>query len=527
MSPASRGRKGKQSKNSTRRTVLPEVPSAADECDCPGCSGVDFDPQQLIDELIAGAADLVESEDPLDAQVVGAAFVSIGALAGEAFEEALIGGFIPQFEARATTDALAMLLAIGSVAQGQAGKAAAVAAERLVQAGVARPAWADELDEPVTVADCLRLSDSQGTASMLACSFHRAGRSHAVVISVDHHDCGAAGDILLLDVEHLPEALEMMRASGRTSGMEITTEALDAAEFRWQVENALDARAVHDSDDGPDEDVTDLPVAQDGPGYPALAVLVRAWMSALPVPSKPAAPHADNGQGGVGLTALQMLVQLGASAGSAFGAGAPIALRGRAAAATLPPKRKKSSPPAPMYQIKVGLRGAKPPIWRRLQVPADVSLPQLHTIIQIAFGWDDSHLHVFETPYGNFGIADADLGHRPEAPVTLEQVAPTANSKLRYTYDFGDDWEHDILVEKILDRDNTAPNPRCTGGRRAAPPEDCGGIWGYADLVETLNDPDHPEHQDKLEWLGLDDAADFTPDRFDAEAVTRALSASR
>src|SRR6266545_2687555 len=92
MSPASRGRKGKQNKKSTRRSVLPEVLSTADECDCPACSGADFDPQQLIDELIAGAADLVESEDPLDAEVVGAAFVSIGALAGEEFEEALIGG---------------------------------------------------------------------------------------------------------------------------------------------------------------------------------------------------------------------------------------------------------------------------------------------------------------------------------------------------------------------------------------------------------------------------------------------------
>jgi len=527
MSPASRGRKGKQNKKSTRRSVLPEVLSTADECDCPACSGADFDPQQLIDELIAGAADLVESEDPLDAEVVGAAFVSIGALAGEEFEEALIGGFIPQFEARASSQALAMLLAIGSVAAGRAGKAASVAADRLIQAGVARPGWAAELGEPVTVGDCQRLSDSQGTASMLACSFHRAGRSHAAVISVDHTDCGAASDILLLDAADLPEALDVIQASGRNSGLQITAQALDAAEFRWQVEKALDARAVHDSDDGPDEDMIDLPVDEDGPGYPALAVLVRARMNALPLPSKPPAPHADEGQGPVGLAALQMLTQLAGSAGSPVFAAAPIALRGRTAVAALPAKRTKSDRPAPVYQIKVGLRGAKPPIWRRLEVPADISLDRLHTIIQVAFGWDDSHLHVFETPYGNFGTADAQLGHRAEAPVTLEQVAPAANSKIRYTYDFGDDWEHDILVEKVLDRNETTAYPRCTGGRRAAPPEDCGGVWGYAELVDTLNDPDHPEHQDRLEWLGLDDPADFTPDRFDAEAVTRALSALR
>ena len=140
MSPASRGRKGKQNKKSTRRPALPYAVAAPDECDCPACSGADFDPQRLIDELIAGAADLVGSEDPLDAEVVGATFMSIGAVAGEEeFEEALVGGFIPEFEARASSQALAVLLAIGSVAQGRAGKAASVAADRLVEAGVARP----------------------------------------------------------------------------------------------------------------------------------------------------------------------------------------------------------------------------------------------------------------------------------------------------------------------------------------------------------------------------------------------------
>ena len=523
MSPVSRGRKGKRSKKSARRPALPYVLSAPGECECPLCSGADFDLRRLIDGLIAAAADLTESEDPLDAEIVGAALMSIGARAGEGFEEALVGGFIPEFEARASSEALAMLLAIGSVAEDRAGKAASAAADRLVEAGAPRPRWAAELGEPVTVADCWRLSDSLGTASMLACSFHRAGRSHAVVISVDHLDCGAASDIRLLDVDQLPEALQVMRAIGRDGGLEITTEALDAAEFRWQVETALDARAVHDSV-LTDEEIDDLPVDEDGPDYPALAVLVRARMKTLPTPSKPAAPHGVEDEGGVGLTVLQMLAQLSGDAGSRFGARTQTAERGQTAVAALPTKRKKSDRPAPIYQIKVGLRGAKPPIWRRLEVPANISLARLHTSIQIAFGWDDSHMHVFETPYGRFGTADADLGHRAETPVTLEQVAPTVNSKLRYTYDFGDDWDHDILVEKVLDHNETAAYPRCTGGRRAAPPDDCGGIWGYAELVEVLNDPADQEHADRLEWLGLDDAAEFDPDRFDAEAVTRALS---
>jgi hypothetical protein len=520
MSPVSRSRKAKRKKKSTQRPTRLDVVSGSDGCDCPSCSGADFDEQELIDGVVAGAADLVRSDDPLDAEILGAAFMTVGANAGEAFERALIEGFVPQFEGRASTGALAMLLAIGSVAPDQAGKAASVAADRLVGAGVQPPGWAVELDGPVTFSDCSRLYDAQGTGSMLSCMFHRAGRSHAVMVSVDDLDCGAAGDIHLLDSDQLPGALEMVRANARDRGVELSVEKVEGAEFRWQVERALDARAVHD---GELPGIDDVPVDEDGPGYPVLATLMRARMKALPAPSKPPAEHGD---GEAGLTALQALAQLVGNGGGPFGAGAPVVRRGRPTVAALPAKRKRSDGPTAVYQIKVGLRGATPPIWRRLEVPADISLARLHLVIQVAFGWDDSHLHVFETPYGRFGDADAELGHSAEAPVTLEQVAPTVNAKLRYTYDFGDDWQHDILVEKVHTRE-TAAYPRCTGGRRAAPPEDCGGVWGYADLVDTLSDPGHPEHGDRLEWLGLDSAHEFDPGRFDAEAITKALSTLR
>ncbi|MEP6559814.1 MAG: plasmid pRiA4b ORF-3 family protein [Nakamurella sp.] len=483
---------------------------------------MEFGPQQIVDEMLAAAADLPESDDSLDAELLGAGVLSIGAVAGESFEEALIGGLIPGFQARANPAALALLLAIGSVAEGRVGKEASTAATRLVDAGVPRPGWAAELDEPVTVADCVRMSDTQGAASMLACSFHRAGRSHAIVISVDHEDCGAAESMVLLDAEALPEALETMRAIGRDDGLEIRTEVLDAAEFRWQVENALDARAVHDSD-LPVEEI-DGPASEDGPAYPTLAVLMRTRMNALPMPNKPRVPHGD--EEALRLAAMQTLAQLTGGSRRPSGVRTPPATRGRTPEPALPAKRRLSDRPTPIYQIKVGLRGATPPIWRRLEVPADVSLARLHTVIQITFGWDDSHLHVFETPYGSFGT-DTGLGHRAETSVTLEQVAPAVNSKLRYTYDFGDNWVHDIRVEKVLDHDETAEYPRCTGGRRAAPPDDCGGIWGYAELVEVLRDPADQEHQDRLEWLGLDAAAEFDPDRFDAEAVTRTLCFAR
>ena len=143
------------------------------------------------------------------------------------------------------------------------------------------------------------------------------------------------------------------------------------------------------------------------------------------------------------------------------------------------------------------------------------------------FDWDGGHLHVFSTPYGEFGTADAELGHQPEAPVTLEQVAPGPRSKITYTYDFGDDWEHGIVVEKVRASAGSAAHPRCTGGRRAAPPDDCGGMWGYAELAEVLDDPAHPEHEDRLDWLGLGATAEFDPASFDPDAVTSRLARSR
>ncbi len=97
-------------------------------------------------------------------------------------------------------------------------------------------------------------------------------------------------------------------------------------------------------------------------------------------------------------------------------------------------------------------------------------------------------------------------------------------SKITYLYDFGDDWQHLILVEAILPVNERTLYPSCTAGRRAAPPEDCGGVWGYADLIETLGDVDHPGHQAMLEWLGLGSPADFDPGRFDIAEVNDALS---
>lgn len=467
-----------------------------EECDCPECSGAEFDPQAFIDDLAASAGEILGADDPLDAELFGASFVAAGRMAGEEFTESLADGIVPALAQLSTAESVGVLAAIGAV-ESESGAADAV--RRLVDGGLPAPAWLKELDEPVRAGICRRYGDPAGVGSMLLCSFERAGRSHGFLVQVDHTDCDAAVDILLFPGEAMAELTEKIQAGP------LDAEDLDPAELRWQVERALDARADHDLEDGDlglDDDT-----AEDGPDYYTLAVVLRTRMSDLPEPSRPPAGHGNDDRSGP-VEAIGMPVARGPR---------------RTADRKLPAKRKKSDGPAPIYQIKVGLRGAKPPIWRRLELPGDTGLTDLHNIIQRAFGWEDSHLHVFRTPYGAFGQADRELGHRAEKPVTLEQIAPALGDEVEYLYDFGDNWEHEIVVEKLLDR-KAVPYPRCTAGRRAAPPDDCGGVWGYADLVDILADPSHPEHSDRLDWLGLTSAEDFDPARFDAAEVTRALT---
>jgi hypothetical protein len=172
---------------------------------------------------------------------------------------------------------------------------------------------------------------------------------------------------------------------------------------------------------------------------------------------------------------------------------------------------------APIYQLKVVLLGSEPPVWRRLQVPGDATLDWLHAVLQVAIGWTNSHLHQFrvgEDCYSdtrhNFAEYEGDPEILEARKFTLRQIAPREEDAFGYQYDFGDSWEHEITVEKVLPPDAAAATTAlCLGGARAGPPEDCGGVWGYADLLKILESRKHPEHKSMKEWLGRP---------FDAEA---------
>lgn len=174
-----------------------------------------------------------------------------------------------------------------------------------------------------------------------------------------------------------------------------------------------------------------------------------------------------------------------------------------------------------VIQLKVTLRGTKPPVWRRLLMPGRMTLGDLHQAIQAAMGWDDSHLHAFDIGGRHYGDRHSVDDVTDETRLTLNGLLKSGATRFAYTYDFGDNWEHAITVEKIQPAAEGKSYPACIAGKRNCPPEDCGGAWRYRHLLEVLADPAHPEHRERVEWI----AEDFDPDDFAFEIADAALAA--
>lgn len=178
-----------------------------------------------------------------------------------------------------------------------------------------------------------------------------------------------------------------------------------------------------------------------------------------------------------------------------------------------------------IYQLKITLLDTKPPIWRRVLVDGHVTLDRLHEIIQAAFGWWNYHLHEFEIGRTRYGTPQLDADWDPpkdDRRTRLDAVAKEG-SKFRYVYDFGDNWTHQIVVEKVVPEDPSVTVPACIDGRRACPPEDCGGTWGYDELLAILADTKHEEHAERLEWAG----GPIDPEAFDRSEFESNLATSK
>ncbi len=177
--------------------------------------------------------------------------------------------------------------------------------------------------------------------------------------------------------------------------------------------------------------------------------------------------------------------------------------------------------------LRITLEDIEPPIWREIALLDSTTLPELHRAIQIAFQWYDYHLHQFTIGEERYTIPDEELDDfgvpaRSALGVTLSQLGLTEGAQFTYEYDFGDSWTHRIEVRTIspaADHTERIPAPLLVDGRRAAPPEDCGGPPGYEELLRVLSDPSDPEHTDMRTWVG----SDFEAEQFDARAARHAL----
>ncbi len=183
----------------------------------------------------------------------------------------------------------------------------------------------------------------------------------------------------------------------------------------------------------------------------------------------------------------------------------------------------KSAEPAKVYQFKVTLNNIHPPVWRRILVSDKSTLLDLHAVIQDVFGWLDYHLHEFmiqDVRYGDPANDEFDeFDIQDEAKVRLRKLNMKEGSRFTYTYDFGDSWEHTLVLEKIISLEKGMKLPECIKGKRACPPEDVGGPWGYEGFLEAIRDPQNEEHDSYLEWIG----GEFDPEAFDLEAANQRL----
>lgn len=178
-----------------------------------------------------------------------------------------------------------------------------------------------------------------------------------------------------------------------------------------------------------------------------------------------------------------------------------------------------------IYQVHILLKDSEPKIWRRVQVPTDLLLEDFHKVIQTSMGWTNSHMHQFisDQKFYTPRITDDEMWNElynvDYENIKVSKLLKEEGDEIIYEYDFGDGWQHEIVLEKILPVDQKKQLPVCLGGKMNCPPEDVGGTWGYAEMLRILRQPQHKEHKNYLEWLG----GSFDPGHFDLEKVNKLL----
>ena len=173
-----------------------------------------------------------------------------------------------------------------------------------------------------------------------------------------------------------------------------------------------------------------------------------------------------------------------------------------------------------VYELKVTLEGVDPSIWRRFRVPCQITFADLHLVLQAVMGWENDHLYEFEVGKRRIGEPSRDNDNRREdaGRIQLRDVAARKGARLIYVYDFGDDWQHEVIVEATACPAAEPGKAVCIAGERACPPEDCGGVWGYAELLDALDDPASSELEERVEWLE-EVHGPYDPEHFELDAI--------
>jgi len=427
---------------------------------------------------------------PLDAELCAVEFLVM-------FDEAIgdlelaecVTHLIEEATATGSPQALAMCRALAHLGPPKIKATANRAANTLASAGVKDRPWVHSLGMAEFV-DAYGYSDDDGSQQTIALEFRYNKSKHVLVVLIDHELGGGIKDCFLSD--DTVRMLDEMRIEALRNRLRLVVHT---------PENA--ARIVHSA-------LAQRPCPVEPEQREDLGIylpLLRERMRTMPKPDRLVLQPAS-------ADAWESPIAVSDFTGS--GGRTPPAGRSRGGRASVPV----------VHRIKVTITGSTPPIWRRLEVPSAISLVGLHEILQTVFEWDGGHLWLFEAGTNTFGVGDLGMPTKDARRVTLGQAAPRKGFTFSYIYDFGDDWRHKIQVEDIGAVEPGVTYPRCLTGRRAAPPEDCGGVWGYAELIEILADPAHPEYEDRLEWLGLepDSADEFDPAEFSTDDVNEMLA---
>ena len=424
----------------------------------PGSEGIVGSIVETLVEGVRNARNALEVE-----LVLCPVFAAVESLAGEADGEerlavlvALLTQVIAHAESVGTASGMALLRACASIGPDETRSAARAAAERLGAGGVPDPPWAATIGRP-DVLRAWRQGDVLGLQENLGILFSYRGREHTLAVLIDHGLGGGVKDCWLVEGKAASRVRDRFAELGMDEPM-VAFEDLDVARVAEILTAAMANPAVPEQDDQIEDVAAHLYVV---------------------------ASRAEHLRRVAGVPAVR-----------------------------LPTAQAQGE----VLQLKALLRHSKPPIWRRLEVPAGITLARLHQVLQVAFDWNDTHLHQFELDEG--GRRPRILKDGATRRTTLAQVAGEPGAKLVYRYDFGDDWEHLVTVEERRPAEPGLRYPRCVGGRRAAPPEDSGGVGGYAWLLEVLADPDHPEREEYQEWLDVE----LDPAAFDRETIDQRLA---